>query len=353
LIAADEETIAGAQPQTLSPLVAMLGLPAAREVDVLNEVNAETYWERSDLFDMALDLTAGRRGLEALGKVIRQWITHLLSIEVEIEALTEAADVNLIWYVGLDAEATTIGDALWNDEELEQSARERIIGLYRLTVRDAEIVLDKARGEPIYLILAMTPDRMLRMKPQNLVTGLPIAHFGGSAVNVVPALAKIAVGIVVARRKADSPWIDFTWKPVAALAGLPDAAPWTVLSQDPDGVTFYAGAAEIELYRTETTNYRDNLGSSAPMLWVALRQTGVDPPYEVFAVTADPAEGEAWTEAGSDLVDVVPMPETVRATIDAFVAEHHVERVFHKRQRDRADPEALARRGPMQQERDE
>jgi hypothetical protein len=109
--------------------------------------------------------------------VIKQWITHLLSIEVEIEALTEAADVNLIWYVGLDAEATTIGDALWNDEELEQSARERIIGLYRLTVRDAEIVLDKARGEPIYLILAMTPDRILRMKPQNLVTGLPIAHF--------------------------------------------------------------------------------------------------------------------------------------------------------------------------------
>jgi hypothetical protein len=126
-----------------------------------------------------------------------------------------------------------------------------------------------------------------------------------------------------------------------------------MLSQDPDVVTFYAGAAEIELYRTETTNYRDNLGSSAPMLWVALQQTGVDPPYEVFAVTADPAEGEAWTEAGSDLVDVVPMPETVRATIDAFVAEHHVERVFHKRQRDRADPEALARRGPMQQEPDE
>ena len=176
LIAADEETIAGVQPQTVSPLVAMLGLPAAGEIDVLNEVNAETYWERSDLFDMALDLTAGRRGLDALGNVIQRWITHLLSIDVELEALTEATDVNLVWYVGLDAEATSIGDALWNDEELEQAARERIIGLYRLTLRDAEIVLDKARGEPIYLILAMTPDRMLRMKPQNLVTGLPIAH---------------------------------------------------------------------------------------------------------------------------------------------------------------------------------
>ena len=70
------------------------------------------------------------------------------------------------------------------------------------------------------------------------------------------------------------------------------------------------------------------------------------------AWAADPAEGEAWTETGSDLVDVVPMPEAVRAAIDAFVAEHHVERPFYKRERDRADPEALARRGPMPKERE-
>ena len=176
LIAADEETVAGATPQPVSPLVAMLGLPPAGEVDVLNDDNAGSYWERSDLFDMALDLTAGRRGLAALGEVIEKWTTHLLSVEIEIEPLVEAADVDLIWYVGLDAAATAIGDALWNDEELEQTARERIVGLYRLTFRNAEVVLDKARGEPIYLILAMTPDRTLRMKPQNLVTGLPIAH---------------------------------------------------------------------------------------------------------------------------------------------------------------------------------
>ena len=103
--------------------------------------------------------------------------------------------------------------------------------------------------------------------------------------------------------------------------------------------------AEIELYRTETANYRDNLASGAPVLWVALRPTGVEPPYELVAVTADPAEGEALTEAGNDLVDVVPMPEPVRAVVEAFVAEHHVERPFFKRKRDRADPEALARRG--------
>jgi hypothetical protein len=180
LIAADEETVAGISPQPVSPLVAMLGLPAAGEIDVLNEGNAESYWERSDRFDLALDLTAGRRGLEAFGKVIQAWIAHLLSAEVEVQALIEARDVNLAWYVGLDAEATGIGDALWHGEELDEAARKRIVGLYRLTFRNAHAVahavLEQAKGEPIYLILAMTPDRTVRMKPQNLVTGLPIAH---------------------------------------------------------------------------------------------------------------------------------------------------------------------------------
>ena len=169
----------------------------------------------------------------------------------------------------------------------------------------------------------------------------------------LPVHTRIPVGVVVERRKAQSPWIDFVWKPATVLAGLPDAAPWTVLTNDNDGTTFYAGAAEIELYRTETTNYRDNLASGAPLLWIALRPTGVEPPYDIVAVTADPAEGESLTESGNDLVDVVPMPEPVRVVIEAFVAEHHVERQFYKRKRDRADPEALARRGPMQKDRDE
>src|SRR5712692_61458 len=176
LIAADEETVTGASAQPVSPLVSMLGLPAAAEIDVLNDANADRYWERSDLFDMALDVTAGRRGLAALGEVIARWVSHLLSAEVEVATLSEATDVSFTWYVGLDTQGTQIGDALWNGEELDEAARARIVGLFRLTFRDSEIVLDNARGEPIYLVLAMTPERTLRMKPQNLVTGLPIAR---------------------------------------------------------------------------------------------------------------------------------------------------------------------------------
>jgi hypothetical protein len=176
LIAADEEVIATTIAQPVSPLVAMLDLAVPSNVDVLVEANSNTYWDRSDLFDMAFDLTAGQRGLAALGDVIALWVSHLLSVEVTIEPLVEASDVALTWYVGLDVEATKIGDALWTGEALDAATRARIVGLYRATVRDAEVVLDKAKGEPIYLILAMTPDGRLRMKPQNLVTGLPLRH---------------------------------------------------------------------------------------------------------------------------------------------------------------------------------
>jgi hypothetical protein len=174
LIAADDETIAGDNAGAASPLVSMLGLPAEAAIDVLNDDNAHDYWERSDRFDMALDLTAGRLGLAALGEVIARWVQHLLAVEVDVETVIEAHEVNLTWYVGLDAQGTRIGDALWNDEDLDDADRSRIVGLYRLTFRDADVALDKARGEPIYLIMAMTPDGLLRFKPQNLVTGLPI-----------------------------------------------------------------------------------------------------------------------------------------------------------------------------------
>jgi hypothetical protein len=174
LIAADEETIAGTSATPTSPLVSMLGLPAAAEIDVLGEANADSYWDRSDRFDMALDLTAGRRGLAALGEVIARWVKHLLAIEVDVEAVVELRDVSLSWYVGLDAEATAIGDALWNGDELDDAERARLVGLFRLTFREPDLVLEKVAGEPVYLILAMTPDMVLRMKPQNLITGLPI-----------------------------------------------------------------------------------------------------------------------------------------------------------------------------------
>jgi hypothetical protein len=159
-----------------------------------------------------------------------------------------------------------------------------------------------------------------------------------------PPLARIAVGVVVERRAATSPWIEHVWRPVGVLAGVPETEPWTSLPGAAGAEMFYAGTAEVELHRSETTNYRDNLASGQASLWVVLRPTGGDPPFTVVTVTADPAEGEAFTETATDLVESVPMPEPIADAVAAFVAEHHVERAFEKRKRDRADPEALGRR---------
>jgi hypothetical protein len=152
------------------------------------------------------------------------------------------------------------------------------------------------------------------------------------------ALVRIPVGVVVERREAASEWVDYLWRPASVLAGEPAAAPWTPLVGEGDASTFYAGSAVIELFRTETANYLANLATGTPLLWVVLRPTEAEPPYEVFAVTADPAEGEAFTEAGNDLVEPVPMPAAIVEALEAFVAEHHVERPFYKRRRD-AGPE--------------
>ena len=176
LIAADEETIAGSGQAPASPLVSMLGLPPDAAIEVLNNDNAGTYWERSDRFDMALDLSGGRSGLAGLAKAMERWVGHLLGFAVTIEPLTELRDAPLSWYVGLDADATQIGNTLWHGGEPDENAMTRVVGLFRLSFRQAELMLDKVRGEPIYLVLATSREHLIRMKPQNLVTGLPVKH---------------------------------------------------------------------------------------------------------------------------------------------------------------------------------
>jgi Protein of unknown function (DUF3305) len=157
-------------------------------------------------------------------------------------------------------------------------------------------------------------------------------------------LLRIPVGVVVERCKAASPWADFIWRGVGVLPDEPEMAPWTVLREEAEATLYYAGSATVDLYRSETARYCENFATGTPSIWVVLSPSEEAWPYTLAAVTADPAEGEAFTEAGANLVEAVPMPEAVRDAIEKFVAEHHVEREFVKRKQRRADPEALARR---------
>jgi hypothetical protein len=176
LLLGDEEIIGGLKMTPVLSLMSMLGAATETQIDVLDTDNAEHYWHRCDQFDMGLDLTAGTPGPAALAQAMTRWISHLLGIEVAIEPLTQLRDAKLTWYVGLDSEATRIGDMLWRGEALDDQAAGRVLALFRLSFNDAVVAAGAVEQEPVYLIMAMTSGLNLRMKPQNLLTGLPIKH---------------------------------------------------------------------------------------------------------------------------------------------------------------------------------
>ncbi len=146
------------------------------------------------------------------------------------------------------------------------------------------------------------------------------------------------VGVIVRRSKVDNPWIDHIWAPSAVLDEAPQTQPWTRLVSSDGDELFYAGPTHIALYPSETGNYRDNLMDGAPQLWVGLKEAEGGNEVELVAVTADPTEGESLFESGL-IVAKTPMPPGVASWVAAYVDEHHVERVFHKRQRDKSGPD--------------
>ncbi len=157
-----------------SPLLNMLGEAVAKKLDVLKPANADWYWQRSDAFDMVLDLGGRPSGREALAKALAIWVSHLHGFSVSVEALERVEDADWRWFVGLDADATAIGNALWSGKQPAPELMSRVTGLFRLEFGADAPVSREAKGRPVYLIMAMTEDRHLRLKPHNLVTGLPL-----------------------------------------------------------------------------------------------------------------------------------------------------------------------------------
>ena len=115
-----------------------------------------------DVYVTNRDPAMAQRLAEAIGR----WLQHMLGVDATVEPVSEMRSVPLIWYIGLDAEGTRIGDALWHGEDLDEKTHRRVVGLFRLTFGNSE-------ETAVYLILAMTADGVLRMKPQNLLVGLP------------------------------------------------------------------------------------------------------------------------------------------------------------------------------------
>lgn len=145
------------------------------ELAVLDEGSAPGYFEESERHDTVLQLNTDRPGCAALCRVIERWLAHFHGVRTSVTPIREIPDEDWVWHVGLDAEATVMLNDVYNGTTVEEERMKRIVGLFRVDFRDPAVLRKEMAGAPVFLGLAVAADGTLRMKPQNLLTNLPLA----------------------------------------------------------------------------------------------------------------------------------------------------------------------------------
>ncbi|HKO09464.1 MAG TPA: DUF6352 family protein [Alphaproteobacteria bacterium] len=176
IMAADAEAVDfHASSANLGGLVRLaLAAEPVVELDVLDERTAERYFGRDERYDTVLDLSFASPGLDALARVLEAWVRHLLGVVVSIQPTARVADERWAWHSGLDADSSAILNELYRGGEVEPAALERLLALFRLEFADRSAMRRELAGRPVYLGLAMSAERTLRLKPQNLIVNLPL-----------------------------------------------------------------------------------------------------------------------------------------------------------------------------------
>jgi len=180
VMSADHETIErNAQAPEFANIVDLLKQTTVTmksiDLDVLHEDNIDLYWTRDSNYDFAIPLNFGQTAVEHFSKLLAQWLNHFLGIEVKITPLAAINDPQWVWHVGLDAASTEILNALYNKDMVEANSIARLICLFRLDFISPNVALPELTGKPVYLGMAMNHDKLLKLKPQNLLFNLPLA----------------------------------------------------------------------------------------------------------------------------------------------------------------------------------
>jgi hypothetical protein len=146
------------------------------DLDVLDADNAGQYWERDERHDLAVSLNRGRPVLDRLCRVLERWIGHFLGVEVAIGPQREIDDARWVWHVGLDAEASSLLNDLYNRADVDAERLGRLLCLFQLDFANPADMRPAIAGRPVYLAMAMDAERRLRLKPQNLLLNLPLSR---------------------------------------------------------------------------------------------------------------------------------------------------------------------------------
>ncbi|OYU46302.1 MAG: hypothetical protein CFE44_02840 [Burkholderiales bacterium PBB4] len=146
------------------------------DLDVLGTDNADLYWQRDSCQDMVVCLNHGQPALDALCRVLERWIAHFLELEVTVRTEREIEDAHWVWHVGLDAQASSILNDLYTGAEVSEDRMRRLMCLFRLEFANPSDMRAEVAGRPVYLAMAMDENKLLRLKPQNLLLNLPLAR---------------------------------------------------------------------------------------------------------------------------------------------------------------------------------
>ena len=179
VLVADDETVqmhaAGNRYGSIGRLIVEAqGEVGKIDLDVLDRANAALYWERESRYDTVISLTYGRAALDALCRDIETWIAHFLNLKVSVKPIRRIDEAHWAWHVGLDAESTAILNELWAGGEIEAGRMRRVLALFALQFDDLAAMRSDIAGRTVYLALSCGEDEVVRMKPQNLLTGLPL-----------------------------------------------------------------------------------------------------------------------------------------------------------------------------------
>jgi len=147
--------------------------PRSIEMDVLLAETAEMYWPRNEKFDTVLDISFSRPGLDALCRVLEAWVGHFTGAKTSIQPVQKITDEKWIWHTGLDSVSSALLNDLYEDQDVSEERMQRLLSLFRLEFADPTLMRPDVQGRPVYLGLAMTEARRLRLKPQNLLVNLP------------------------------------------------------------------------------------------------------------------------------------------------------------------------------------
>ena len=143
----------------------------------------------------------------------------------------------------------------------------------------------------------------------------------------------VALCVIVARKKAQSPWADYIWQPVGVVLDAPANVHGKILQEGDGWVHYFAECDPLELHRKDAPAYRECLQQEdGGSLWVVLGEAeDGQMPYFVHLVTASPYEAQDYLDSGELCVEVVDMPEQLRLLISDYVDRCPAEENFIKR----------------------